>query len=188
MLLGRLTPFDLETLGVDGGVGDLRGLVFKDVPVLPTPSRPTGRMRSDNPAPHSYSMTYNKIVHSSNMMLKCEGEALRKKRADAGATTLGALLWNAPLKRRFQPRHVQKWHDVAVKSIGESLGRKKGSLRGNVLGKRSFGCARTNVTPDPWLPMDQVRECDKLPWLNQSASTDKFLNSARLQSPSLWRI
>ena len=60
-LLRRLRPADLQLLGVDGGAGSLTGLVASDVPVLPTPMRPTG-VRDGRPMFHAWSHAINRIA------------------------------------------------------------------------------------------------------------------------------
>ena len=60
-LLGALTAADLEAMGIDGGVGDLSGLLFSDMPVIPTPMRPTG-LRDGRPAYHAWTHAVNRVA------------------------------------------------------------------------------------------------------------------------------
>ena len=61
-LLARLTPRDMDLLGVDGGVGLLTGLVCEVVAVLPTLLRPTRPCVDGTVELNSWTQQYNTLV------------------------------------------------------------------------------------------------------------------------------
>ena len=67
MLLEALTPLDLQAMGVDGGVGGLTGLLFADMPVIPTPMRPTG-VRDGRPAYHAWTHAINRVAGAAKKL------------------------------------------------------------------------------------------------------------------------
>lgn len=177
-LLARLTPFDLETMGVGGA---LTGLVFRDLPVLPTPARPTA-LRGGLSVPHPYTHSYNRVVGFLRRADEARAAAaapqqqpaaappratLRRIRVPRGAAlgdtdralanrVLAELLWPKALGRRRKARPSAPSHDVVPRPIGEALSGKDGELRGTVLGKRAFDTLRSNIVPDCSLRHGQV--------------------------------
>ena len=155
-LLRSLTPVDMELMGVSGGVGSLSGLVFRDIPVLPAPARPTS-IRKGLPVFSSHTHGYNRVAAGVKRLREedLSDEAIANLRRDVH-TSLANTLYPKPMfvgpSFRRAARPGQNMH----KSIAEELPRKDGTLRGTCAGKRTGGCARSVATPDCWIRPDEV--------------------------------
>lgn len=160
-LLSRLTPFDLETIGWDGGVGDLSGLVFVDLPVLPTRYRPTA-LREQAPAPHRYTNLYNQIARFGITEQMTNSENLDNEENIDGVRQVTGyvtkLIGKFPTQKKKTPQHTQRKQDSAsvVRCMSEAVKSKRGDFRAHIEGKRVFNCARSNITPDSSLPPDTI--------------------------------
>ena len=152
-LLASLTAADLEAMGVDGGVGSITGIMFGDLPVLPTTMRPTG-VRDGRPAYHAWTHAINRVAGA---MVRLQGQCTPEARAkhlvaaQEAVTTMvdsSVLATKGAAPKKATPAHQE--------SMKESTEKKAGLIRGNVLGKRGNENARSVISPDPSLRHHQV--------------------------------
>lgn len=166
-LLSRLTPRDLETMGV----ASVSGLIFRDLPILPTPARPTA-LRDGCTVPHPHTHAYNRICGmlrraQESVAATARGEAARSSRAGTSAQptveglhaqasrNLAELLWPLALGKKKKASQQQNY-DIVPRAIGDALHGKEGDIRGAILGKRAFDTMRSNIIPDSALKHNQV--------------------------------
>lgn len=157
-LFSLLTRDDLSLMGVNS----VLGLVFRDLPVLPTPARPTA-LRDGCTVPHPYSHSYNRICTA----LRRVEENAPAQRAPRSRVTqkedyhaqasrnLSELLWPLALGKKKKSATPLNF-EVVPRAIGDALQGKEGDIRGGVLGKRAFDTMRSNVIPDCSLKHGQV--------------------------------
>ena len=160
-LLLKLTPKDLEIMGLDSGVGSVAGILFKDVPVLPTPMRTTG-VRDGRPAFHAWSHCVNRVAGSMQRLSIATGEA-RAKHIASAQDAIVAMIDPGVTGKRAATKTPASAHNESMK---ESIQKKEGLIRANILGKRGNENGRSTISPDSFLKQGQVGVpyviCDKL--------------------------
>ena len=147
-ILARITPRDLEIMGLPSGV---TGLVFKDMPVLPTTMRTTG-VRDGNPSFHAWSHGVNRVASAVQHLATATGEARSKHLAYAQDAIVAMIDPGVTGKRAM----ANKPASAHVESMKESIQKKEGLIRANVLGKRGNENGRTTISPDSFLKHGQV--------------------------------
>lgn len=127
-------------------LGDDKNMLLRHMPVLPVCARPTVSQRGDRPAFHALTQLYSSVTRE-------------------------ALLMNT-FQRTHCPDHIKKsqWarlQDAVYEVYDTSKSQREGGLRqrldgkvgrfrSNLLGKRVDFSARTVITADPTLDLDQV--------------------------------
>ena len=123
--------------------------------MVPPPVRPS--ILTD-----SVSRSEDDLTHQYTQILKVNMEIQRNERSGAGAT-LSEDYWNQLqlltanlMNNEISAVQSKTKSGKPIKSIRERLRGKEGRLRKNLMGKRVDFSARTVITPDPNLQLDQL--------------------------------
>ncbi|GBG86864.1 hypothetical protein CBR_g42147 [Chara braunii] len=159
-ILKRISDEDCLVLGLNPKYARPDWMILQVLPVPPPPVRPSVMMdssaRSEDDLTHQLAMI---IRHNNNL----------KRQEQNGAPTHiineFAQLLQFHIATYFdndlpgQPRATQR-SGRPIKSICQRLKAKEGRIRGNLMGKRVDFSARTVITPDPNINIDQLG----VPW------------------------
>ncbi|GJP50326.1 hypothetical protein CLOM_g9456 [Closterium sp. NIES-68] len=159
-ILKRISDEDCELLGLNPKYGRPDSFILQVLPVPPPPVRPSVMMSSS--ARSEDDLTYQLV------MIIRQNEYVKKQEANG----MAAHVINDQLQiLQFyiatyfdndlpgQPRATQR-SGRPIKSICARLKAKEGRIRGNLMGKRVDFSARTVITPDPNINIDELG----VPW------------------------
>jgi len=159
-VLKRISDEECQMLGLNPKYARPDWMILQVLPVPPPPVRPSVMMdttsRSEDDLTHQLAMI---IRHNENLKKQ------EKNGAPAHIITEFAQLLQFHIATYFdnelpgQPRATQR-SGRPIKSICSRLKAKEGRIRGNLMGKRVDFSARTVITPDPNINIDQLG----VPW------------------------
>ncbi|XP_065583159.1 uncharacterized protein LOC136042160 [Artemia franciscana] len=112
------------------------------VSVLPSTCRPLNKVKGEWTANDPFNDDYKKLLRTSN-----EIEDLQKK---PNRTKEDLILYGYKVLD-LQKSMCSLWEKVKLK-----LNKKEGMIRSNILGKRVDHCARSVITPDSYIDVDEV--------------------------------
>ncbi|KAG6434490.1 hypothetical protein SASPL_106127 [Salvia splendens] len=149
-ILKRITDEDCQLLGLNPKYARPDWMILQVLPIPPPPVRP-----SDD------------LTHQLAMIIRHNENLKRQERNGAPAHIISefAQLLQFHVATYFdndlpgQPRATQR-SGRPIKSICSRLKAKEGRIRGNLMGKRVDFSARTVITPDPTINIDQLG----VPW------------------------
>lgn len=154
-ILKRVSDADVRCLGLDPTWARPEWLVVTVLPVPPPHVRPSvveGTARSEDDLTHLLTT----IVKDNNMLESCiqKGEPphVLERFEEVLQFRVTAFFDN---ERPDMPRETQR-SGRPLKTLKQRLKGKEGRLRGNLMGKRVDFSARTVITADPNLSIDQV--------------------------------
>ncbi|KPV73620.1 uncharacterized protein RHOBADRAFT_54819 [Rhodotorula graminis WP1] len=156
-LFRKISDDDLVTMGLSASEAHPAWMILTVLPVPPMPVRPSisvdgGAMRGED------DLTYKlaEIIRANSSLRKFEEEGAPAHVINEFETL---LQWHIATYMdndlAGQPQALQK-SGRPVKSIRARLKGKEGRLRGNLMGKRVDFSARTVITGDPNLALDEV--------------------------------
>ncbi|CAN0918886.1 DNA-directed RNA polymerase II subunit RPB1 [Linum grandiflorum] len=159
-VLKRISDEDCLLLGLNPKYARPDWMILQVLPIPPPPVRPSVMMdtssRSEDDLTHQLAMI---IRHNENL------KSQEKNGAPAHIISEFAQLLQFHVATYFdnelpgQPRATQR-SGRPIKSICSRLKAKEGRIRGNLMGKRVDFSARTVITPDPTINIDQLG----VPW------------------------
>ncbi|KAK4416074.1 DNA-directed RNA polymerase II subunit RPB1 [Sesamum alatum] len=159
-ILKRITDEDCQLLGLNPKYARPDWMILQVLPIPPPPVRPSVMMdtssRSEDDLTHQLAMI---IRHNENLKLQ------ERNGAPAHIISEFAQLLQFHVATYFdnelpgQPRATQR-SGRPIKSICSRLKAKEGRIRGNLMGKRVDFSARTVITPDPTINIDELG----VPW------------------------
>ncbi|XP_078178379.1 DNA-directed RNA polymerase II subunit RPB1-like [Carex rostrata] len=159
-VLKRISDEDCLLLGLNPNYARPDWMILQVLPIPPPPVRPSVMMdtsaRSEDDLTHQLAMI---IRHNENLRKQ------ERNGAPAHIITEFAQLLQFHIATYFdnelpgQPRATQR-SGRPIKSICSRLKAKEGRIRGNLMGKRVDFSARTVITPDPTINIDQLG----VPW------------------------
>ena len=156
-ILQRVTEGDMEILGFNPKFNRPEWMICTVLPVPPPPVRPSiieenGQRREDD-------LTHKlcDIIKTNNQLRS----RLEKPNANEEhlAVITGALQYHiATLIDNQMPGipPAQQRNGRKLKSVADRLKKKEGRIRGNLNGKRVDQSARSVITPDPYISLDQL--------------------------------
>jgi DNA-directed RNA polymerase II subunit RPB1 len=161
-ILEKITDDDAHILGLNTKYTRPEWMLLMTIPVPPPHVRPSVFMSSSQKCDDDLTTKLNEIV-KTNIAL---ANAIEKYNQDQGATNdhfisqLESLLqYNVSTfidnQHPGQPPSLQR-SGKPLKTLRERLAGKDGRVRGNLMGKRVDFSARTVITADPNLSLDQV--------------------------------
>jgi DNA-directed RNA polymerase II subunit RPB1 len=159
-VLKRISDEDCQTLGLNPQYARPDWMILQVLPIPPPPVRPSVMMDTS-------SRSEDDLTHQLAMIIR-HNENLRKQERNGTAAhviTEYAQLLQFHVATYFdnelpgQPRATQR-SGRPIKSICSRLKAKEGRIRGNLMGKRVDFSARTVITPDPTINIDQLG----VPW------------------------
>jgi len=147
---------DIRILGLDPVYSRPEWLIIKNFPVGPPAVRPTVIMSSSSVSSDDLTHAYIDIVKMNKKIQEAmESNALRS-RIDTLTEALQVKVTNIMDNTRSDCENATRKSGKPIKSIRERLVGKAGRVRGNLMGKRCDFTARTVITGDPNLGIDQV--------------------------------
>ncbi|KAG9143347.1 hypothetical protein Leryth_022599 [Lithospermum erythrorhizon] len=159
-ILRRISDEDCQLLGLNPKYARPDWMILQVLPIPPPPVRPSVMMdastRSEDDLTHQLAMI---IRHNENLKKQ------ELNGAPAHIISEFAQLLQFHIATYFdnelpgQPRATQR-SGRPIKSICSRLKAKEGRIRGNLMGKRVDFSARTVITPDPTINIDQLG----VPW------------------------
>lgn len=155
-ILKGITDLDCEALGFDPARSRPDWMIIQVLPVAPPAVRPyvalDSTLRSEDDLTHQYTQ----ILKTNNKLLSEIEKGSPQHLINQDITVLQfhvATLFNNEIPGQPQATHRSK---KPIKSISQRLKGKEGRIRGNLMGKRVDFSARTVITPDPNLSLDQL--------------------------------
>ncbi|CAH9094797.1 unnamed protein product [Cuscuta epithymum] len=159
-ILKRISDEDCQLLGLDPKYARPDWMILQVLPVPPPPVRPSVMMDTS-------SRSEDDLTHQLAMIIRHNENLKKQERNGAPAHIISefAQLLQFHIATYFdnelpgQPRATQR-SGRPIKSICSRLKAKEGRIRGNLMGKRVDFSARTVITPDPTINIDQLG----VPW------------------------
>uniref|UniRef100_J3MKK7 DNA-directed RNA polymerase subunit n=1 Tax=Oryza brachyantha TaxID=4533 RepID=J3MKK7_ORYBR len=159
-VLKRISDEDCLLLGLNPKFSRPDWMILQVLPIPPPPMRPSAMM-------HTYYRVEDDLTHQLAMIIRCNENLrrLEKNGAPAHIITECAQLLQFHIATYFdnelagQPRATCR-SGRPIKSICRRLKAKDGLIRGNLMGKRVDFSARTVITPDPNINIDELG----VPW------------------------
>lgn len=155
-ILRRISKRDAEALGFPSEIHRPEYLICSVFPVSPPSMRPSVRnetgVRSEDDITHKLSMT----VKANNGLQARIDKGGDPKQIDP---YWSVLQWElATLIDNTLPGipQAQQRTGRPIRSLTERLKAKDGRIRGNLMGKRVDYSARSVITPDPWISIDEL--------------------------------
>uniref|UniRef100_A0A0E0QEI2 DNA-directed RNA polymerase subunit n=1 Tax=Oryza rufipogon TaxID=4529 RepID=A0A0E0QEI2_ORYRU len=159
-VLKRISDEDCLLLGLNPKFARPDWMILQVLPIPPPPVRPSVMMDTS-------SRSEDDLTHQLAMIIRHNENLRRQERngAPAHIITEFAQLLQFHIATYFdnelpgQPRATQR-SGRPIKSICSRLKAKEGRIRGNLMGKRVDFSARTVITPDPNINIDELG----VPW------------------------
>lgn len=159
-ILRRISDEDCEALGFDPRHSRPDWMILTVLPVPPPPVRPSVMMDSS-------ARSEDDLTHQLSEIIKANNRLRKQEESGAPAHIIGefALLLQMHLAGYIDnslpgiPQAKQR-SGRPIKSISQRLKGKEGRVRGNLMGKRVDFSARTVITGDPNLALDELG----VPW------------------------
>ena len=155
-ILDKITAKHLEMMGLSKVNADPANMIIEDLAVAPPPVRPSVAMTNSMRSEDDLTVAYKQIIKMNNMIK----QALHSGNNDTSIKDLRnvlqfyvATVMDNKIEGTGQAKHKT---GKPIKAIRERLKGKEGRLRGNLMGKRVDFSARTVITPDPNLRLDQL--------------------------------
>ncbi|KAJ2158302.1 DNA-directed RNA polymerase II core subunit rpo21 [Coemansia sp. RSA 552] len=154
--LRKITDRDSETIGIDPYFARPEWMLLHVMPVPPMTVRPSIQMDTMRPSEDDLTYKLNDIIKANGRLQRCVVEGAPAHVIKEFVTLLQfhtATFMNNEVSG--MPQALQK-SGRPIKSIRARLKGKEGRLRGNLMGKRVDFSARTVITGDPNISIDQV--------------------------------
>jgi len=154
-ILKNIAPDDAKLLGLDARWCRPEWLLVSVLPVPPPPVRPSVEFNGATSADdltHQLANIVKSNIFLENSIEKGEPADIQEQYEALLQQRVTAFFDN---ERADQPQETQR-SGRALKTISQRLKGKEGRLRGNLMGKRVDFSARTVITADPNLSIDQV--------------------------------
>ncbi|KAA8532028.1 hypothetical protein F0562_006830 [Nyssa sinensis] len=159
-VLKRISDEDCQLLGLNPKYSRPDWMILQVLPIPPPPLRPSVMMDTS-------SRSEDDLTHQLAMIIRHNENLKRQERNGAPAHIISefAQLLQFHIATYFdnelpgQPRATQR-SGRPIKSISSRLKAKEGRIRGNLMGKRVDFSARTVITPDPNINIDELG----VPW------------------------
>ncbi|XP_019455346.1 PREDICTED: DNA-directed RNA polymerase II subunit 1-like isoform X3 [Lupinus angustifolius] len=159
-VLKRISDEDCQLLGLDPKYARPDWMILQVLPIPPPPVRPSVMMDTS-------SRSEDDLTHQLAMIIRHNENLKKQERNGSPAHIISefAQLLQFHIATYFDnelpglPRATQR-SGRPIKSICSRLKAKEGRIRGNLMGKRVDFSARTVITPDPTINIDQLG----VPW------------------------
>ncbi|XP_058185181.1 DNA-directed RNA polymerase II subunit RPB1-like isoform X2 [Rhododendron vialii] len=159
-VLSRISDEDSELLGLNPLYVRPDWMILQVLPIPPPPVRPSvvmdGSSRSEDDLTHQLAMI---IRHNENLRRQVKNGAPDHIIAEFAQLLQFHIAAYFDNELPGQPRATQQ-SGRPIKSICSRLKSKEGRIRGNLMGKRVDFSARTVITPDPNINIDELG----VPW------------------------
>lgn len=152
-ILKRIDDETVELLGMNAGFSRPENLIIKVLAVAPPAVRPSIELSSTAKSEDDITHMYQSILSTNMELEKAKSVGLPMSRLDEIVNRLQGFV--GYLMNNEENKAKQKG-GRPIKSIRQRLKGKEGRLRGNLMGKRVDFSARTVVSPDPSLELDEL--------------------------------
>ena len=159
-IFSNIDDDDIILLGFDPKKNRPENFIIKIFPISPVSIRPSVRLESLSSMPSEDGLTgkISDIIKANNKLKKHKEKAISNE--DLKYTYDNLQLLQYEIATFFDKQSVYHMADQksskVVKSISERLVSKHGRIRGNLMGKRVDYSARTVITSDPNLEIDEL--------------------------------
>eukprot|EP00798_Chlamydomonas_sp_ICE-L_P014612 gene14612-biopygen23657 len=154
-ILRRITDEDCAILGLDPRFARPERFICTHLPVPPPSVRPSVRHESGQRQEDDLTHKLADIVKVNNMILEKIAKGGSAETVEKNGFVLqyhvATLIDNNTSLYPAKDRSGR-----SLRSLSERLGHKEGRIRGNLMGKRVDFSARTVITPDPNLSIDEL--------------------------------
>lgn len=152
-VLKRIDDETVELIGMNPQFSRPENMIIKVLIVAPPQVRPSIELSSTARSEDDLTHMYQSILSANMELDKAKASGLPMNRIDEITTRLQSFV--AFLMNNSDEKARQKG-GRPIKAIRQRLEGKEGRLRGNLMGKRVDFSARTVVSPDPSLELDQL--------------------------------
>lgn len=153
----NITDEDVEWIGLNPKYSRPEWMIWTIMPIPPPAMRPSVKDTGGRVSCDDLTRKLNDIIKYNNQLrIKLNDKETKKSYIDDCwqlvqyhvATYCDNEISNLP--------HAQQRSGRPLKTIRQRIKAKEGRIRGNLMGKRVNGSARSVITPDPYLSMDQL--------------------------------
>ncbi|KAH0793208.1 DNA-directed RNA polymerase II subunit RPB1 [Histomonas meleagridis] len=155
-IFSQMKDCDVRVLGLDPERSHPKWMILTILPVPPPHVRPPVRVEGLNPSPDD-------VTHHLGNLVRCNNALLRMKESNQQQTAvkeqLALLQWTVTTYFINDKPSIQRAvtrNNKVIKSISQRLKGKEGHIRGHLSGKRVDFSARSVISPDPSIRIDQV--------------------------------
>lgn len=154
----KMNDDDIRLMGFDPKHSHPKWMIITCLPVAPPPVRPSVQAGAGIRSEDDLTVGYRMIVQTNNALRKCEERGDPERTQEAQLNRLQCFI--ATLMDNSSTDLPSQGHasgsGKSLKDIRSRLKGKEGRVRGNLMGKRVDFSARTVITPDPILELDQL--------------------------------
>ena len=163
-ILRNMKDTDVFLLGFNPKESHPKDFILKNFPIPPVIIRPTSKidMMTASTQEDSLTLKIADIINNSNRLRKqlnkesVESDDISTAAYDSAANVQYNLAVYFDNESMNLPRSEFKTGGRPTKSISERLKGKPGRVRGNLMGKRQDYCARSVITGDPDVNIDEI--------------------------------
>jgi DNA-directed RNA polymerase II subunit RPB1 len=163
-ILRNINERDIFLLGFNPKQGKPEDFILKNFPIPPVIIRPTSKidMMTASTQEDSLTLKIADIIKNSNRLRKqlnkeaVDSEDISTAAYDSAANVQYNLAVYFDNESMSLPRSEFKTGGRPTKSVSERLKGKPGRVRGNLMGKRQDYCARSVITGDPDINIDEI--------------------------------
>ncbi len=158
-ILSNIRTADITFLGIDGVKNPAKNFMFNIIPVPPVQIRPSvrGDLLSSKNSEDSLTITLNCIVKLNKKIYDMKDKMTENNKKNFGFTLelLQTYICGYIDNETTKSAKIEQCK-IPTGSLTKRLKGKKGRIRDNLMGKRTNFSARTVITPDPMLKINEV--------------------------------
>jgi len=155
-ILKRISDKDAEVLGFSKKFNRPEWMICTVLPVPPPPVRPSIRTETGQRSEDDLTHKLFDIVKANNDIFKKIQKGVSKEQIDIATDTLQYHVVTLIDNNRPGINPCMQRTGRLLKSLTERLKAKEGRIRGNLMGKRVDFSARSVITPDPKIGIDEL--------------------------------
>jgi DNA-directed RNA polymerase II subunit RPB1 len=152
-ILEGISNEDCELLGYDPQMSHPKWFIWTVMLIPPPAMRPTVKTETDKSSEDDLTHILNEIIKTNNILNSTtQGDS-------AIVNCWNNLQWHVAVYIDNDQTNIPKCTNRsgrALKTVRQRIIQKEGRVRGNLMGKRVDHSARTVITPDPLLEIDQL--------------------------------
>jgi DNA-directed RNA polymerase II subunit RPB1 len=152
-ILKRIDDEIVELLGMNSVFSRPENLIIKVLAVAPPCVRPSIELSSNAKSEDDITHMYQTILSTNMELEKAKSQGLPLSRLEEIVNRLQSIVG---FMMNNEDNKAKQKGGRPIKSIRQRLKGKEGRLRGNLMGKRVDFSARTVVSPDPSLELDEL--------------------------------
>ena len=158
-VLTNTSPKNVTFLGLDGDKINVKNFMFKTLPIPSVPIRPSGRGNASSSKSTEDALTISliQIIRGNEKIFKSM-ESLNEtnKKYFLESIKMLQLYVGVYIDNDTVKLPPMEQNNTPLSSLTKRLKGKKGRIRDNLMGKRTNFSARTVITPDPTLKINEI--------------------------------